>query len=71
MHQISTNTRINVSVIDTEFIQCLRQDFDFFFFFFLDGFGFAVFIWVIGFTRGKPKLSAVFPIHTISYSDYM
>lgn len=69
MHEISTNTRSNVSVTDTVFIQCLRQDFEYFFF--LDGFGFAVFIWVIGFTRGKPKLSAVFPIHTISYSDYM
>lgn len=68
MHGISTNTRSNVSVTDTVFIQCLRQDFEYFF---LDGFGFAVFIWVIGFTRGKPKLSAVFPIHTISYSDYM
>lgn len=69
MHEISTNARSNVSVTDTVFIQCLRQDFEYLFF--LDGFGFAVFIWVIGFTRGKPKLSAVFPIHTISYSDYM
>lgn len=39
--------------------------------FFLDGFGFVMFIWVIGFIRGKLKFSVVFLIYIISYFDYM